>query len=366
MSKVGKFFIKWIDAFILRIPFSYLVLVLALQVAGVEERQFTPRLLSNNPILLVMVFLFAIIWSLIYASVGKRRFRGFIIVLEVLYCTFLGYALLANIQTPQRIVPFIKSLGTAEILLALWTAYMIVSEIIKGKIARRQRNEYRNSRKPEGNFALQSFMQLTDTALTLSAMGRVVGNKGYKRPANANVASSKPQRTHKPVSNQKNNTSSMGSGAKTEGEFHNLLRKKGYEIFKLRNKMVLVIANSRVYILRYVKEQGEYSQEDGKWYKDGNFYADMRSELASVEQMLKSDCKVGWVKALVMKTFKDGKVPGSKELKYADVSENYDSAEAVILKQIPLNRAEKKHVSATSERVKSVFKDRMAAEGGER
>ena len=42
MTKVPKFFLKLIDAFIMRFPVALLILSWALRVAGIEDKYLTP------------------------------------------------------------------------------------------------------------------------------------------------------------------------------------------------------------------------------------------------------------------------------------------------------------------------------------
>lgn len=365
MTKVPKFFLKLIDAFIMRFPVALLILSWALRVAGIEDKYLTPEFMADNPVLWMAVFAFAAGWAFLYTAFGRTRSRGMntlIIIAEIIFTVAVLAAIVSAIGRPQRIIPYLLSMNITQKLLLSWAAYMIVSEITKAKLRKNLRRRKVASEDP----TLQTFCQLTDVALTLSAMHpsrKPRANSAYTGGALKAPVANKPRNTV-PKSAPKDNTS-KGSGAKTEGEFNNLLRQKGYDVFKLRNNVALVIANGRVYILRYLKQAGDYTVSDGVWYKNGTPFDDITGEIAFVDKKLKEKCGVKWVKPMLVKTFAGGKVPGSKDLKYADVSENYDSAETVILKQIPLNASEKKHVSATSKKIKEVFKDRSTSEGGE-
>ncbi len=363
MTKVPKFFLKLIDAFIMRFPVALLILSWALRVAGIEDKYLTPEFMADNPVLWMAVFAFAAGWAFLYTAFGRTRSRGMntlIIIAEIIFTVAVLAAIVSAIGRPQRIIPYLLSMNITQKLLLSWAAYMIVSEITKAKLRKNLRRRRSASEDP----TLQTFCQLTDVALSLSAMSRC------KSPKTNGVRSDNYLRA--PVAKKPHNTSAAsgdntpkGSGAKTEGEFNNLLRQKGYSIFNLKHNVALIIANGRVYILRYLKQAGEYTVSDGVWYKDGAPFDDITAEIAFVEKKLREKCGIKWVKPMLVKTFGGGKVPGSKDLKYADVSANYNSAEAVILKQIPLNSSEKKHVSATAERIKAIFKDRSTSEGGE-
>ena len=361
MTKIPKFFLKLIDAFIMRLPASLMVFSGALALSGVEDRYINYGLMTDKPFLWLAVLAFAAVWAFLYTAFGRTRTRGMhtlIVIAEIILTACVLTAIGNAIGRPQKIIPYLLSMNITQTLFLSWIPYMIVSEIVKAK----NRKKLRRRRTASEDPTLQTFSQLTDVALTFSAMHP--SRKSHaKGGAVRTSAVPKPQATS-PSSRPADNTP-KGSGAKTEGEFNNLLRQKGYDIFKLRNNVVLVIANGRVYILRYLKQEANYTVADGVWYKNGNPFDDITSEITFVEKKLKSQCGIKWVKAMLVKTFAGGKVPGSKELKYADVSENYNSAEAVILKQIPLNPPEKKYVSTTAQKVKAVFKDRSTSEGGD-
>ncbi len=364
MTKIPKFFLKLIDAFIMRIPASLVVLFTALAVSGIEDANIDQRLMAKYPVLWFAVLAFAAGWAFFYTVFGRTRSRGMnvlIVIAEIILTAAVSSGVFSAIGKLQNIIPYLLSMDMPQILILSWLAYMIVSEIFKAK-ARKKR---RRPKSDGGNAAFQTFAQLTDASLALSAMGRCAmaessDHGGYPSSGKARNV---------PAASPKANSAAgevKGSGAASEGALNNLLRNRGYEIYKLRNGIVLIIANAKVYILRYLKDPGVYTVEEGKWYKGGKYYADIYGEIAFVERRLREKCGVRWTKALVVKTFEGGNVPGSKELKYADVSKNYNAVEAAILKHIPLNHAEKKSVSATFERIKVFFKDRFVSEGGDK
>ncbi len=139
LIKGPAFLIKWLDAFILRIPASLVIVAAICALMGLNE-QTMPNLSDAEAVFLLgTIVVFALIYGFLYVAVTsvypRKKSSAAQAAKYILAVLILGSYVNKAVETGNGIIDHLAYITTAGRFVLLWVVYMIASDIVKKKLS---------------------------------------------------------------------------------------------------------------------------------------------------------------------------------------------------------------------------------------
>ncbi len=139
LIKCPVFLIKWLDAFILRIPASLVIVAAICALMGLNDQTMPNLSDADTVFLLGTIVVFALIYGFLYVavtSVYPRRKSWTVQTVKYMFAVLIiGIYVNKAVETGDGIIDHLAHITIAGRFVLLWVVYMIISDVVKKKLS---------------------------------------------------------------------------------------------------------------------------------------------------------------------------------------------------------------------------------------
>lgn len=389
--KTPKFLIRLLDAFILRLPFAYIVVSFVVSTI-IGQKSFSSK--QNIICSIMLVFVFAFIHALLYVSIFPRRTRskrtmarlgeGFFVFIAIV-AIFSPY--MSSFENGQPGSIYSEGVNYSQLgfeqyfkdniignplylIMIAWIVYMLMSETIKGQNEKRSRRRVPASEDP----TYKTFAEMSCVYLSLMKFGSACSKKKYDVILdNINRSSSQSNKSEKPKARTNENKQAkaqkhptgnkrISSGNRVGIDFFDSEAMTDYKKYLLTNHAVICLSGSKAFVVMYLEKRGDYRLTSEGWFRNDKRTANYTAELDGIIRTLKNKCGVSRARGVIAKAFDGGSIPTDILYDVVDVSKSYDALERDIKSFMPAADADKQQTAECAKNITKEFRKRFAVE----